>query len=271
MTIDPPRLLEDLSANAALRGDLTEASLATVEGLDLTAGLASLTAATATMTSSTAAVSGTPLLAKIGIGAVLTAGAIGAWVGLSGPSEPETPAAAALVTQGPAPVAASPKRASKSNPSVLIDGVEIPPAEVTKPAPSAAPEEPVETPAHEVSETPVDATPEAHKAPRRSHRSHKSANAGAPPVDDAVLREAKTIAAARASLAGNPGKSLRLVKDADREFPNGQLIEERRAIEIQALVKLGRRDQAQQRADAFLTKYGRGAHAAAVRRALAAD
>ncbi|MEM7159389.1 MAG: hypothetical protein AAF799_41510 [Myxococcota bacterium] len=271
MTVDPPRLLEDISANAALRGDLTEASLATVEGLDLSAGLASLTAATAT-TSTTVTSTGLSLLAKVGIGAVITAGAIGLWVGMSGPSG-SAASAPALVTQGPAPVAATPNASGRTNPAVLIEGVEIPPTPVTKPEPAAAPEEPAELPtADAVEATPVEIEPaEARKAAKRSHRSAKSASAGAPAADDAVLREAKKIAAARASLESNPGKSLRLVHEAEKEFSDGQLIEERRAIEILALVRLGRRDQAQQRADAFLTKYGRGAHAAAVRRALAAD
>ena len=108
-------------------------------------------------------------------------------------------------------------------------------------------------------------------APRaRSHGRAPATQPAEPSVDD-VLREARMVAQARASLAKDPSRALELTEQAEEEFPQGQLVEERRALAIRALAALGRHEQARRRADEFLARFGRGAHAEAVRRAVAPE
>lgn len=115
---------------------------------------------------------------------------------------------------------------------------------------------------------------EASEEPRPALGRRRAERASAPKatkpssMDDDVLREAMLVAKARSHLARDPARALALAEEAERDFPRGQLVEERRALAIRALVALGRLDEAQRQAEPFLAEHGRGAHAAAVRRAL---
>ena len=131
------------------------------------------------------------------------------------------------------------------------------------PEPAAAvvppvPEEEVE-PEPVVDEAEPDARPKKHKTPRKK--------AEPPSVED-VRAEASLVDRAKRSLVGSPSMALELTNEAKRDFPNGMLVEEREAIAVQALAKLGRAEQAKQRGERFLSRYSRGAHASAVRSAL---
>jgi hypothetical protein len=58
--------------------------------------------------------------------------------------------------------------------------------------------------------------------------------------------------AARAVLASeDPARSLSVLDEHRRRFPRGQLGEEREALAVQALVALGRYDEARERAARF--------------------
>ncbi|MBC8073379.1 MAG: hypothetical protein IAG13_33980 [Deltaproteobacteria bacterium] len=85
---------------------------------------------------------------------------------------------------------------------------------------------------------------------------------------DRYVHEAKLVAEARRALAGDPSRSLEITGELEREFPNGVLEEERRALTIRALTQLGRDDEARVAAKSFLVKFPDGPHAAAVRRAI---
>jgi hypothetical protein len=278
MTSEPVRLLEDPSATSALRGDLVHAVEAEVHGLDFAAGLAALQKATATVTSSTTVVAGTSLLAKLGIGAGVAAGAVVLWLGLGGgrgPQAPDERVAAPVVTSATtlADERVEPERAPLR--------VEATPAQPAPEKAGAGEPERVEPAEPELTQPEPEPDPEAGEpkpasVPRRKGAAgarpsgEKTGDPSAKPSadDDGVLREAKLVARARSNLARDPAQALASTEEAEREFPRGQLVEERRAIAIRALVALGRLDEAKARAESFLAEHGRGAHAAAVRRAL---
>lgn len=286
MTSDPVRLLEDPSAGAVLRSDLVHAAEAELHGLDLAAGLAALQKATATVTSSTTVVAGTSLLAKLGIGAAgVTVGAVALWLGLgdgggSGAGDGERVSPPAVVSAAEREVE-EPREPAAAGAGARGEGTETPVR--AEPAPAPAPSEAIEPgkmPEPEAREAavgePLAAKPTARRKGAAADRpSGASGASGKPsgaeardPTVDSVLREAKLVAKARSNLARDPSRALALAEEAERDFPQGQLVEERRAIAIRALVALGRVDEAQRRAEPFLAEYGRGAHAAAVRRAL---
>jgi hypothetical protein len=295
MTSDPVRLLEDPSAGSVLRSDLVHAARAEVHGLDLAAGLVALQKATATVTSSTTTVvASTSLLTKLGIGTGVAVGALVLWLGLG--TGPE-PGAGERVTP---PAVASAPELEHEDPRGGLGGrfegtaapvrSEVPPSsakpEPAQPEPvqpnddaldsAAAGEAEATAPGSELSPDAEGGAPKpASTSRRRGATGARSSGDTAPeatraPTDD-VLREAKLVAKARGQLARDPARALALAEDAERDFPKGQLVEERRAIAIRALVALGRLDEAQRRAEPFLAEYGRGAHAAAVRRALEPD
>jgi hypothetical protein len=74
----------------------------------------------------------------------------------------------------------------------------------------------------------------------------------APPAASSLSLERGVLADARAALAaGDAARALRLSDEHLRRFPRAQLGEEREAIAIQALVGLGRYDEARARAARF--------------------
>lgn len=88
--------------------------------------------------------------------------------------------------------------------------------------------------------------------------------APAPSLQD----EAMQINAARQALASDPAQTLSLMQEAEQQFPNGAMIQERRGYAILALVALGRTAQAEQQADAYLERWPNGPLSRRVRDAL---
>lgn len=251
---DPVRLFEDPSGSPLLRGDLSAAAEAKVTGLDLAAGLAGLGAVVAANAASAGAVSttasaapmaatGLSVLAKAAIVGGLVVVSVGAWVGLS-----------RSVTGDSAPSTASePVRPPRvREPSTVV------PAPVPTPAPAA-----VVVPPEEDAVVEPAAEPERPKA-----TSSKSKQTEARLSTEDAMAEAGLISRARKALALKPSEALLLTDQAKRGFPKGMLVEEREAIAILALAKLGKHDAAAVRGRRFLKRYRRGAHARAVREAL---
>jgi hypothetical protein len=69
----------------------------------------------------------------------------------------------------------------------------------------------------------------------------------------------------RAAQASDPARALALVHDADRRFPRGVFGEEREAIAIECLARVGRASEAQTRASRFLAAHPRSPFAERVR------
>ncbi|MFT7622175.1 MAG: hypothetical protein ACI9WU_001343, partial [Myxococcota bacterium] len=124
------------------------------------------------------------------------------------------------------------------------------------------------TPARPV---PVTATarPVADSPPRHSRRALAAAPPAPPrrvepPSEGALLRDAR-----RAMLSGATGRALGLLKRARKLYPSGGLAEDRGALRVHALMRAGRRDDAQRRAVTFLKRYPRSIHAASLGQLLA--
>lgn len=259
MTSDPIRLLDDPQTAASLRGDLAQANAAVVEGLDHGAGLAALKAAIASEAAAASGASGgAGVLGKIAIAVLLVGGGAAAiWAATRTDANEAEPSVKAASTVGEA------RRAPDPEPKPAI----VPPIVEAPTTVSDVEDEPAPVPTPEEDDAAEVASPEPVAKVQRPR-----AKQGAPAdAADRVLREARMIADAREALAARPGVALSLAHRAAREFPQGQLVEEREAITIRALVKLGRTDAARARAERFLARYGTGPHAESVRSAIAAS
>lgn len=250
MTEEPTRWLDDPSIATTLRADLVHGVAATATGVDYAATLTSLRAAIAAQTgplAPAAMATGTKLGAKVAALVIVAGGAIGWWAATREPATGEGTAATKVsaVVDVAAPAPAVPEAEITAQPLARPSVAPTPQVAPTVPAAAAAA---------------ADADDDDARPERKVVR-----NAGKGQAD--YLREAKLIAQARKSLAGDPENTLALTRTLAREFPKGLLVEERRALGIRALAALGRTDEARQQAASFLATYGDGPHAAAVRRA----
>lgn len=103
-----------------------------------------------------------------------------------------------------------------------------------------------------VTAPPVVAAPSVVPTVDPSPTSRASSHAPAPSATSSLAAERALLDDARGALgAGDAGKALALADEHGRRFPRAQLGEEREAIAIQALVALGRNDEAKARAARF--------------------
>jgi hypothetical protein len=100
-------------------------------------------------------------------------------------------------------------------------------------------------------------------------RAAHSSESGAAPVNDqkraspsvsadpasARADEYRLLRTARRELSSNPGQALELTRDHAKQFPKGTLIQEREAIAIEALMRLGRSGEAKSRANRFFSQF----------------
>jgi hypothetical protein len=133
-------------------------------------------------------------------------------------------------------------------------------------APSAAVLPVAELPAPPVSErSEVAAAPElaspslappgpAAPARARAPRAAAASNARARPQEAALLERAQS------ALATRPARALALTREHRRLFADGALVEEREAIAVEALRRLGREQEASQRAAVFAAQYPNSVH-----------
>jgi hypothetical protein len=76
--------------------------------------------------------------------------------------------------------------------------------------------------------------------------------------------EVELLARARRALASDPALAQRLVRDHERRFADGLLVEEREAIAVQALARAGALTQARSRALSFSARFPNSAYAGTV-------
>jgi len=79
-----------------------------------------------------------------------------------------------------------------------------------------------------------------------------------PPVETET--EVSLLSRAQETLARDPARTLDLVRDHERRFDTGLLVQEREVIAIEALVRLGRKKEAETRAAGFHARFPRSAH-----------
>lgn len=127
------------------------------------------------------------------------------------------------------------------------------------PSPTEAPPPPpasaiVEAPAPPPPPAPIETTPE----PIASASATPPARPAPPRV---VVPEATILKQAHDELLrGSPERALALAADHARAYPNGALAQERDVITIEALVRLGRKDEARRKARAFHAAYPGSSH-----------
>lgn len=141
----------------------------------------------------------------------------------------------------------------------------IPPVEVVEPAPPAASEQSVAA-----------TTDEARVAPTRPRTpTPPRAEPIAPPVIAAaveapvsLVEEATLLEQARGALRADPARALSIVETHARRYPNASLRAETELIAVDALVRLGRYDEARARGEAALRSDQRGLYSSRIQRIL---
>lgn len=76
---------------------------------------------------------------------------------------------------------------------------------------------------------------------------------------------------ARRALPDDPARALDLANFADDRYPSGSLVQEREVVAIEALVHLGRMDEARARGEHFLRRFPGSVHQRHVEGLLGAD
>lgn len=172
-----------------------------------------------------AAVGGTSTFATLAGGAAVLALVGAAFVGKSWLS-------------GSAP-ASSPSGMTSPVPCVAV-------APSTTPLPSAS-----------LSSVPVVTLDDLPRAPSGSSTVQK-APVATPVVDEAA--ETKLLGDAQSSVKSDPAAALRACNEHAKRFPGGSLAQEREALAIEALVRLGRKGEAEQRLTRFRANYPSSGH-----------
>lgn len=143
---------------------------------------------------------------------------------------------------------------------------ESPPARPSSPE-SAAPVEVHAEPPPESPKSAAHAESARARPPRPSTSSSvapEPSPSNASPIDT-LARERALLDTARASLAkGDAAAALAATERHAREFPRGQMAEEREVLAIQSLAKLGRASEAETRAADFKSRYPRSVLSAVV-------
>jgi hypothetical protein len=116
------------------------------------------------------------------------------------------------------------------------------PEAATQPEPSAEPPAAAPEPSPEASEPEPAVTPEPSRP-------------AAAPEPDALAAEVRWLEQARALLTNDPGSALRRASEHKARFPDGSLVAERELIAVEALLRLGRRTEAERRGEALQERF----------------
>jgi hypothetical protein len=236
MTGDPARWLDDESAPAELRRDLGRAASLGSAGYSAEAGLARLEATLAAGAIVQAKTAGG--LAKLwwmigGGGAALVAGLV-AWGVRSTPARPAAaPVLAVQVVAAPPSAVAAPRDETGTDTAPAVSTA------TATPTPMTTPTTPAITPAIPPAPTPTASRPDA----------------------DAVRAELTQLGHIRSLVSSDPSTALAGAQEGDRTFPHGLLHQEREVVAVDALVALGRMDDASKRARSLLRVYPTGPYA----------
>ncbi len=244
MSSDPIRLRDDQAIPEWCREALRDEVNARAPGFDEAAGLASLRGAIAAEGTAPGArerVPGWLARALGGVAAIVTAGAvvtISSWSAQS--TSPPLPAPA-VAHESPVSPTAPP---APTEPGIAVDS--LPSAPIAPP-----PTKPLATPS-------AGAKPPGAKQVASAVQATTAAD---------PLEETRHLAALRRLAEHDPEAAITFAAEGDRRFPRGILGEEREAIAIACVARLGRADEANRRASRFLKNYPESPFAPSVRRA----
>lgn len=166
---------------------------------------------------------------------------------------PSSPAASAEapIASGAAPGASDNASVYNHAPSdaPTASALELGPEPAASTGPTTEPAEPSNEVVHSLSTPQKKAHPATAKGPKASEPSRASTD------KNPLLEEAELVDLARAKLGSEPLSSLSLLQTHARRFPGGQLATEREYLMIDALLRLGRTDEARARAQAFSARH----------------
>lgn len=149
-----------------------------------------------------------------------------------------------------APTTTPPVLAAPAPPPLVLAAPALPPPVIAEP-PVAAPRP----------------RPHVHVAPKPPAAvGVEPAPAPAPPVVPTISEVALLEQARSALRGGDAAHALALVEQAATSYPDGVLVEEREALAIETLIKLGRRDEAVAKWSKFATSYPRSNYHARLQR-----
>jgi hypothetical protein len=181
------------------------------------------------------------------------------------PSDSSAPNRAAADPAPPVPSDTSHERPA----SDLPDGVDADAPPAAPPVASTRDGAPTAPPVPSASPAAAPSSPDSAKSPRPSRpRAPAPDLAPAAPLDlDAELR---LVARIRGALRrGDAAAALAAIAEHRRDFPDGALVQERSAHEVDALCAAGRRDDARELAAGFLARWPDSTHRARVAAACA--
>ncbi len=225
---DPTRLLDDPTTPDALRKALAHLASTPPQPYDVAAGLSRLQRAMQVPPSACPGprISSSTLARAVGVGAgAVVAGGIVAFIAMR-PAHVGQPAVA---------------QPAISIPLVLPDRSAAPLVDVND-----LPELPPERPSAGA----------VRPAPRSSVP---------PAAEDLYREEVLHLANLRRVAGSNPSEALRLAQEGHERFARGMLYQEREAIAIGALSRLGRKGEARGRAERFLARFPRSPYADQIR------
>jgi hypothetical protein len=143
------------------------------------------------------------------------------------------------------------------SPGPEVRPLEAPEPVEVKPLPSA-PE--VTSPPPEPPPAPERPTVPSPPRPSSPTPAAPSAPSETPTPRPSVADELALVSAARAALSTDPTSALLLADEHATTFPDGQLSQEAEVVAVQALVGLGRGDEARARVDRFRARWPSSAH-----------
>lgn len=193
------------------------------------------------------------VLGSVGLGAWLLAGDPGTTA-----EKPEIVVEAENAAAAPPPAVAVAAQVA-AEPPPAAPAAEPEPATDPEPAAVAAPVAPTPPPA-------------AAEQPKQEQAQAQTARGGRRPMrpEDALRAEVMMLGRARQALdRGDPTSALRALKAHARRFRDGQLGEERMALEVLVHARSGDAEQAHRLGRQFLLAHARSVHAGSVRDALA--
>lgn len=193
---------------------------------------------------------GTPAVPKLGAGAG-TAGSAAKGLSLVKGSVLAIAAAALLAGAGAGAIYVTQVAAPPSTTGVPMTGSGVVPSAMSPVSPSASSSGPGLGLVPMPSSTPSAVA--SHKA------TSLAPSASAHEVADPDL-EAPLLRSAQDALRGNPGEALAKAQEHAKKYPRGLLVQEREVIAIEALLKLGRRDEAVGRSVRFSKSFPGSTH-----------
>lgn len=253
---EPIRLLDDPKLDMGLRSDLEIASSHAPIAYSVDAGMQRFEQAVNGVSTIPpgGSVSGLRVLGWF-VGAVALIGGAG-WL-LQSPSAVERDEQVAQLERG-GRVAESAEIAEVAE-VAEVQSQENPAVDAPALNPSAEQGSPIPSEANEANEDTAEALDSKTEAPARPQPSTREiAPPPDPPTKPSLADEAAQINQARKALAADPAKTLALMQDAETQFPEGAMIQERRGYAILALVALGRSEDAQRRAEVYLERWPKG-------------